>query len=346
MGEVVDGSPRRDPGDVADDVHRAVVGVDVDGEMGDLVVVGDVEGAVRGHPAPMARTSATVCASPSALMSVRYSSAPSRASRSAVARPIPLAAPVRKALLPAKLYAMGATIPAVTTASRRPARPRVPAATASPAPARRLDIAVGPDERGLTGQRERRRGRQRAHQPAHVGGDGVGGALGDLGLHDGHDVVDDDVVVAVEDVADLGVAVAGIGARRHDRVVMGVHGGGAAHHPLGELGRRLVVAARAKSWVSSSSSWVTLTQNVRQHGVFGVEVEVEAGARHPARSLIVLTDSSANGFSSSSSRTAATMAWRCLSRDAAAPGGFLLCGHRITLHHATPEMKLDTRQVA
>ena len=53
--------------------------------------------------APAARAAVTVSSSPSALMSVRYSSAPSRASRSAVARPMPLAAPVTSTRLPAKL---------------------------------------------------------------------------------------------------------------------------------------------------------------------------------------------------------------------------------------------------
>ena len=52
------------------------------------------------HPARGRRPRSA--SSPSALTSVRYSSAPSRASRSAVARPMPLAAPVMNTLLPAK----------------------------------------------------------------------------------------------------------------------------------------------------------------------------------------------------------------------------------------------------
>src|SRR2546430_6868485 len=55
-----------------------------------------------GTLAPSARASATVFSRPSASRSVRYSSAPSAASFSAVARPIPLAAPVRKQRLPEK----------------------------------------------------------------------------------------------------------------------------------------------------------------------------------------------------------------------------------------------------
>ena len=55
-----------------------------------------------GTSAPSARASATVVAKPSASRSVRYNSAPWAASFSAVARPIPLAAPVKKQRLPSK----------------------------------------------------------------------------------------------------------------------------------------------------------------------------------------------------------------------------------------------------
>src|ERR1700756_1169003 len=68
--------------------------------------------------APKASASPTVASSPSALRSVRYSSAPSAASFNAGARPIPLAAPVRKHRLPlndchSPRCAMAVTIPAV-----------------------------------------------------------------------------------------------------------------------------------------------------------------------------------------------------------------------------------------
>lgn len=54
--EMADRAPRRDAGDVHHDVHRrrrsADDGVDVRGERGHLLVVGDVERSVRGHPGP------------------------------------------------------------------------------------------------------------------------------------------------------------------------------------------------------------------------------------------------------------------------------------------------------
>src|SRR5271168_411406 len=56
-----------------------------------------------GTCAPSAQTSFTVSVRPSALRSVRYSSAPWPASRNAVARPMPLAAPVSKHRLPANV---------------------------------------------------------------------------------------------------------------------------------------------------------------------------------------------------------------------------------------------------
>ena len=49
MGELVDGAPRRDARDVHHHIHGRMVGVDVGGESGHLVVVGDVEHAVLGH---------------------------------------------------------------------------------------------------------------------------------------------------------------------------------------------------------------------------------------------------------------------------------------------------------
>lgn len=56
-----------------------------------------------------------------------------------------------------------------------------------------------------------------------------------------------------------------------------------------------------------------LGQDLGEHRVFGIEVEVETGAGYPARRLIARTDNSANGVSSSSSRAARRIAWRCLS---------------------------------
>ena len=67
-----------------------------------------------------------------------------------------------------------------------------------------------------------------------VVGDRVGGAVADLSLDDRHDLSDDGLVEAVENLPDLGVGVAGDVARRHHRIVVGVHRGRAAHHALGE----------------------------------------------------------------------------------------------------------------
>src|SRR6476619_5491103 len=79
-----------------------------------------------GTSAPSARTSATVFSRPSASRSVRYSSAPAAANFSAVARPMPLAAPVRRHRLPANPLpehtpAMAVTLPA---GGRLPATPQ------------------------------------------------------------------------------------------------------------------------------------------------------------------------------------------------------------------------------
>src|SRR4051812_4772416 len=49
VGELVDGSPRGHTGDVHHHIHRLMVGVDVLGEGGHRVVVGDVQNAVLGH---------------------------------------------------------------------------------------------------------------------------------------------------------------------------------------------------------------------------------------------------------------------------------------------------------
>ena len=48
MAQPVDGPPRRHPGDVHDDVHARVLGVNLVGERGDLVIVGDVQRPVLG----------------------------------------------------------------------------------------------------------------------------------------------------------------------------------------------------------------------------------------------------------------------------------------------------------
>jgi hypothetical protein len=49
VGQPVNGPPRGNSGDVHHDVHARVTGVDVDGERGDVVIVGDIQRPVLGH---------------------------------------------------------------------------------------------------------------------------------------------------------------------------------------------------------------------------------------------------------------------------------------------------------
>src|SRR6476619_1988333 len=118
--------------------------------------------------APSARASRTVFSRPSASRSVRYSSAPSAASFSAVARPIPLAAPVMKQRLPEKPLpgAMAVSIP-----SRLSATPdRV-----QPQPLDDVDGARGvlatADEGAVVRQRHGGHRRQRPHEGGQIVGD-------------------------------------------------------------------------------------------------------------------------------------------------------------------------------
>ena len=97
--QLVDGAPRRHSRDVHHHIHRRVVGVDVGGELVDRVVVGDVESAVHGHhPAQRAGIGDGLLQALGVAVG-QEQSAPSAASFSAVARPMPLAAPVEKTTL-------------------------------------------------------------------------------------------------------------------------------------------------------------------------------------------------------------------------------------------------------
>src|SRR6476659_516779 len=121
-----------------------------------------------GTCAPSARASATVLSNPSASRSVRYSSAPSTASFSAVARPMPLAAPVRKQRLPVKPLpcAMAVTIPPRLLVTPKCAQPQL---------LDDLDRAGGvlatAHERTVLHQRERRHRGKRPHQRGQIVGD-------------------------------------------------------------------------------------------------------------------------------------------------------------------------------
>src|SRR6476620_6788010 len=120
--------------------------------------------------APSACASRTVFSRPSASRSVRYSSAPSAANFSAVARPIPLAAPVMKQRLPVKPLpcAMAVRIP-----SRLLATPE----RVQPQPLDDVDSARGilaaADKGAVVRQRH---GGHRGHG-AHQGGQIVGDRL-------------------------------------------------------------------------------------------------------------------------------------------------------------------------
>src|SRR3954465_11167882 len=120
-----------------------------------------------GTSAPSARASATVFSSPSASRSVRYNSAPSAASFSAVARPIPLAAPVRKQRLPVKPLPRKTPAMAVTL----PVSPK----GIEPQPLDDVDGAGGilaaTDEGAVVRQGHRGDGRHRPHQGGQIVGD-------------------------------------------------------------------------------------------------------------------------------------------------------------------------------
>src|SRR3954462_6008911 len=120
-----------------------------------------------GTSAPSARASATVLSSPLASRSVRYNSAPSAASFSAVARPIPLAAPVMKQRLPEK------PLPRKTPAMavRLPVTPE----RVEPQPLDDVDgtrgILAAAHEGAVMRQREGGHRGQRPHQRRQIVGD-------------------------------------------------------------------------------------------------------------------------------------------------------------------------------
>src|SRR3954454_22303857 len=140
-----------------------------------------------GTSAPSARASATVFSSPSASRSVRYSSAPSAASFSAVARPIPLAAPVTKQRLPEK------PLPRKTPAMavRLPVTPE----RVEPQPFDDVDgarrILAAAHEGAFMRQREGGHRGERPHQRAQIVGDRL--RIGVL-LEQRDQLVDDAVV--------------------------------------------------------------------------------------------------------------------------------------------------------
>ena len=199
-----------------------------------------------GTCAPSARASATVFARPSASRSVRYSSAPWAASFSAVARPMPLAAPVRRQRLPSKPLACAMAVTLLTYAlcgGRSPPRCAVTHSRSSD-----LDGAIGSVPRPTNALScvsvivvVAASVRTRAGRSSEIGRASASCSS------EGDDLVDDAVVEVVHHLADLRVGVAGHRARRHHRVVVRVHRRGAADHPLGERGTASRPARAARS---------------------------------------------------------------------------------------------------
>src|SRR5262249_48709371 len=134
-----------------------------------------------GTCAPSARASATVSSRPSGLRSVRYSSAPCAANRKAVARPMPLAAPVTRHRFPAKyrpdsLRAMAVDHTALLLAAT-PERIQ-PQLLEHAHPALHV-VAFATDHDRVAGQHQRGGARQGAHQ----GGDVIADRIGRPGPH-------------------------------------------------------------------------------------------------------------------------------------------------------------------
>ena len=101
--ERLDRSPGGDPGHVHDHLGRRRRCYRPLGHRRDRLMVGDVGGFGEQHLAAAGAASAAVCPRASAWMSVSISRPPRAAVARAVARPMPLAAPVTRQVLPATL---------------------------------------------------------------------------------------------------------------------------------------------------------------------------------------------------------------------------------------------------
>src|ERR1700757_3228207 len=112
---------------------------------------------------PSALASATVVCRPSALRSVKYNSAPPAASFSAVARPIPLAAPVRNTRLPANVCVTGVTLPGDGVAAPPCGEPELLEHSHAA-----LYITIGPEERDVAREHHCRGGAECTHQCRYV----------------------------------------------------------------------------------------------------------------------------------------------------------------------------------
>ena len=102
-----------------------------------------------------------------------------------------------------------------------------------------------------------------------------------FGVHDADDLAEHRLELSFENAADFNIGVAGRITGRYHRVVVGIHGGGAADHPFGELLRRFVRLAWGEVLREFFEFFGGLGQDLREYRVLGVEVEVETGPRHP-----------------------------------------------------------------
>lgn len=102
MGELVNRAPGRDARDVHHHIHRGMARVDVGSELGHLVVVGDVQHAMRGHLRAERTGVGDGLVEAVGVAVGEKQLGPWAANARAVARPMPLAAPVTKQRLPRK----------------------------------------------------------------------------------------------------------------------------------------------------------------------------------------------------------------------------------------------------
>ena len=144
-----------------------------------------------------------------------------------------------------------------------------------------VQVVVAADEDGVAGQHQRGGSGQGANQRRDVIADRIRGPGRHLGLDDGDDVAQYHFELLLEDLPDLGIGVAGGVTGHHDRVIVRVHGGGTSDHSLGELLYRLAGLAGGEILREFFEFFGDLGQDLSQHGVLGVEVEVEAGSSHP-----------------------------------------------------------------
>src|ERR1700757_2577195 len=165
-----------------------------------------------GTCAPSAPASATVSSRPSGSRSVRYSSAPCAASRNAVARPMPLAAPVTRHRFPPKyaFCAMAVTIPAVTLSLAATPKRVQPQLLEHAHPALNVALKIlAADQDRFAAQHQRGGTCQGAHQRQDVVADRTRGPGLHLGLDDVDDLAQHHLELLLENVANLNVGVAG-----------------------------------------------------------------------------------------------------------------------------------------